>query len=245
MTAILSNPLHRRIYELIKSACEARIVSPTLVEMGRALCVENDPKGSKVKHAVDTVVKRGLIGRTGRRGTRPIYDLPGTDFRTLSPEEGFADTCGSALAAKRAAILYDYISIRARRNGFTPTYGEMGKRISQEGRSASVCYLLKILERQGKIAREGGNYDRVFSLPGTPFRTRPLPPDERARTNPFSTAGWPRPTKGSHDAYDAAVAARVFALHEVDDETAGHVRVARPGAYPRSLTGCSAELCAL
>lgn len=242
----LSNPLHTRVYDLLKSACESRTVSPTLMDIGRTLGVQNDPKGSKVKHAVDVVVRSGLLARAGKRGARTIYQIPGTDFRTLSPEEGFADTCGSALSAKRAAILYDFISIRCRRNGFTPSYVELAKRISETGRSASVGHLLGLLERQGKIAREGGNRKRIYRLPGTSFATRPAPLDERARFNPFSTAGWPRPTEASRRSYDLAVERREFALHNVPVEQDADRRfIPKPTVETRSWTGSSAEMCAI
>jgi SOS-response transcriptional repressor LexA len=241
------NAIQQRVVDYIIAACKAGVVSPTTNEISAALDLPNaNGHGSTASHSLDLAVKRGMLERYGKASSRTLYRIPGTDFRTISPEEGRAVVCGSVLAAQRAKLLYKFIARRCRRNGFTPSYTELGRVISETGRTANVGHLLRLLERDGLIERDGPHHSRVYRLPGTKFCTRPLPSAERE--NPFSTEGWPRPTKDSAKVYDEAVRLRLFALPKhnvfvVQSDTRQHVP--KRTEYAGSLVGCTAEMCAL
>lgn len=153
---------------------------------------------------------------------------------------------------ERAEAAYKLIAKRARRHGFTPSYTEMARTIQNDGtvpRGDQVTRALSLLEAQGRIIREGARSYRSYRLPGTNFVTRPKPHTERFAASPFSTKGWPRPSKKWSAIYDKAMAARPFAAPE-------HMSGERPDPHPiyvrnprrtpiYSECGCAAAECAL
>lgn len=117
------------------------------------------------------------------------------------------------------------------------------------GNPGQIGYELRRLVRAGRITIIGRQRRRVFEIAGTGQRTVRPPAGNRAlmlvRLRPrrrVDPAGWPRPTRESAAAYDAAVWRREFARHEHPEAPGPLVRIRPP--VRQSPTGCATALMA-
>lgn len=114
-----------------------------------------------------------------------------------------------------------------------------------------VGYEIRALVDAGLLRVHGANSYRVFEIVETKQRTKRRPaarsgltPAMRAATDRVVAAaeGWP---KRAPESYDAAVANREFAKHNMNVKRGPYVVYADRRPEARSLTGCSAEMAAL
>ncbi|HMG49882.1 MAG TPA: hypothetical protein VK597_04750 [Inquilinus sp.] len=156
----------------------------------------------------------------------------------------------------RAQALFALVAAAAAAGTVTPSCTELtlalragGHRIGNN--PGSISYELRRLQNAGRIAVIGARRGRVLEVVATGQRTvrRPIRPSpdrllalaqamERRRAG---QAGWPRPTPESAASYDAAVARRDFARHELREPSGPATWIGAPYVR-RSLTGCAAEM---
>ncbi|WP_343718243.1 hypothetical protein [Inquilinus sp.] len=156
----------------------------------------------------------------------------------------------------RSRTLFAIIAAAAEEGAPTPSTAELAAALDAtghqtDGRPSLIDYELRRLVRAGRIAIIGQQRRRVFEIAGTGRRTVRRPAGiSRAlllarltpRPDVDEADGWPRPTRESAAAYDAAVRRREFARHERPEPRGPLVRIDPPAE--RSPTGCAAALMA-
>ncbi|MFE0754154.1 hypothetical protein ACFW16_09395 [Inquilinus sp. NPDC058860] len=158
----------------------------------------------------------------------------------------------------RTRTLFTVIAAAAAAGAPTPSAPELeaalqaaGHRIT--GNPGLIGGELRRLQRAGLITVIGRQGRRVFEIAGTGQRTvrRPVGSSSPALVlalarlklrNRDAQAGWPRPTRESAAAYDAAVRRREFARHEHPELAGPLVRLHPPVRH--SPAGCAAAMMA-
>jgi hypothetical protein len=164
------------------------------------------------------------------------------------------DDGSSIRLSDRTRALFAIIAAAAAAGAPTPSAAELeaalqaaGHRVG--GNPGQIGYELRRLQHAGRITIIGRQRRRVFEIAGTGQRTvRPLAGNPalmlvrlrpRRRVDP---EGWPRPTRESAAAYDAAVRCREFARHEHPEPSGPAIRIHPPAR--QSPTGCATALMA-
>jgi len=154
----------------------------------------------------------------------------------------------------RTRALFAIIAAAAAAGAPTPSAPELAAALRAGGHGiggnpGQIGYELRRLEHAGQITVIGRQRRRVFEIADTGQRTvRPLagnPALMLVRLRPrrqIEPAGWPRPTRESAAAYDAAVRRREFARHEHPEPPGPLVRLRPP--VRQSPTGCATALMA-
>ncbi|MGL4966138.1 MAG: hypothetical protein ACRC67_33265 [Inquilinus sp.] len=160
-----------------------------------------------------------------------------------------------ALSA-RCLALYELLRQVASKGGYTPKIGELLAALRDLGHRSSndagVVYfdIIRLVEA-GLVRTHGAARTRVYEVigvgstirrPGKALSAETLAMmSARGALRSAENAGWPRPTKDSAAAYDAAVAAKAFADGRPAAQSWTHSAI-RPAASGRSLTGCAAAM---
>lgn len=155
----------------------------------------------------------------------------------------------------RTRTLFAIIAAAAAAGAPTPSAPELEAALQAAGHRTTgnpglIGYELRRLQSAGRITVVGRQGRRVFEIAGTGQRTvrRPagsspalvLTPARRTLRNRGAQAGWPRPTRKSAAAYDAAVRRREFARHEHPEPAGRLVRLCPPMRH--SPAGCAAAM---
>lgn len=159
---------------------------------------------------------------------------------------------------ERDWALYQILRSVAERYEATPTHSQLSALLTEAGFPTlknGIWEVVNRLSRHGLAKSAGGSHPNLIykvMAGGVWITTMPhAEAKERAARAAAagmgigvrSVGGWPVPTEGSARSYDAAVASREFAKHEmrVVRYTTSAVR---PVYGARSLTGCSAAMAA-
>lgn len=153
----------------------------------------------------------------------------------------------------RTRCLYELIEQAATAGLETPSSGMLTTALLLRGHRISankglIHWEIKRLEQAGLVRLNHDGKRRILEIVSTGARTRPrtasigftpamLDAQERKRE---AKADWPKPTKASAAAYDAAMALRPFATAHREPSSWPHVSIR--GAESRSSVGCSLVL---